>query len=241
MGQAFDGIEQKLKRADENIRNLNREIKRFFKKGKYPILPHKNKQVLLQAIAYHRERRIPLRLSVLVGEIVHHLRSCLDHVVWLFSSEAYRRTGYWKIEFPVFETRPVDKDRIARYEGKVKGISNLTVLRLIEGLQPYNRLGTDSPLLILHNMDIIDKHRELVLCFSSGRLEISKGVLNPYLARHPDISAADLAVKLKDYGKVVPQISFRNFGGREVQPVVPGLYELLSFVKEQVRIFRMIK
>src|SRR5579864_7615214 len=158
----FDGITEKLKRANENIRNLESEIGVFFQQGEYPVLPEDNRELLLKAIEYHKKRVIPLRFSMLAGEIVHHLRSILDHVVWQFSDEVYRRDHPRLIEFPVVEVPPVDKDSISRYVRKIKGITVARVRDLIERLQPYNSPDPlDDPLLILHKMNVIDKHREL--------------------------------------------------------------------------------
>src|SRR5260370_884562 len=131
MPQKFDGIDEKLKRASENVRILEKEIARFFQEGKYPVLPEHDKKQLLEAIDYHKQRAIPLRFGVLAGEIIHHLRSCLDHVAWQFSSPEYRKDHVRQIEFPVFEKRPVDKDSRARYKRKIKGITDARVLGLI--------------------------------------------------------------------------------------------------------------
>src|SRR6267142_5338043 len=98
----FDGIAQKLYRSKEHIHNLEAEIERFFKESKYPFLTDNNGEILLEALEYHRNRPVPLRFAVLAGEVVHHLRSILDHIVWQFSEPSYRqdpRNLKW-IEFP---------------------------------------------------------------------------------------------------------------------------------------------
>src|SRR5260370_12076112 len=101
--------------------------------------------------------------------MVHHLLSLLAPVVWEFSNEAYRRDHFRRIEFPVLEARPVDRDGISLYERKIQGVTDTIVRDLIERLQPYNAADpVDDPILILHKMDIIDKHRELVLCVATG-------------------------------------------------------------------------
>ncbi|MGB9198811.1 MAG: hypothetical protein WCB53_17955 [Terriglobales bacterium] len=228
----FAGIDEKLVGANENIRNLEIEISRFFQEGKYPILPEHDKEELLKAIEYHKNRVIPLRFSVLTGEAVHHLRSCLDHIAWTFSTIQYREENFRKIEFPVFEKRPVDKNSLARYEGKVKGIANPDVLNLIERLQPYNAADPiNTVLFVIHNFDAIDKHRELVLSVPTGAREFGPDVQDfvaGYQRAHPEFTPVDLAIKLKPYGKLVPQISFKNFGRREIQPVIEGLMELFN-------------
>jgi hypothetical protein len=82
----FHGITEKLRRADENIVSLHGEILKFFGESKYPTIPHPDAEEWQEAVDYHKELRIPKRFGVLSGEIVHHLRSCLDHIVWHFSS-----------------------------------------------------------------------------------------------------------------------------------------------------------
>ncbi len=241
MQEAFRGIEEKLKRADENIVNLDTEINRFFQDGEYSVLANYDDEALLKAAEYHNARRIPPRFNVLAGEVVHHLRSCLDHVAWQFSSEQYRRDRFWKIEFPVFDKEPVDKDTLSRYKGKVKGITNPAVLALIEALQPYNAPDPlDAPIHIIHDMDVIDKHRELVLCVSSVGFQIPSDLLvrlAPYADKDRSSLPADMETELYHNLKVTSQISFKNFGRRELQPVVPGLKHLKDIIAEIVARF----
>lgn len=232
MSDPFDGIKEKLKRANQNILNLQAEIGEFFESGKYPVLPKDDKEILLKAIAYHREREIPIRFSVLAGEVVHHLRSCFDHVVWQFSTPAYRKEHIRKIEFPILETRPIEKSDISRYEGKIKGITNDTVRGWIEELQPYNAPDpVDALLLIIQKMDVIDKHREVLLCASTGAIQVSMDVFKRIVgdqSAYPNGLPAEIAAELERHSDVVPQVAFRNFGRRAIQPVVPGLMELFN-------------
>src|ERR1700679_1551898 len=106
----FAGIAEKLKRADQNIFSFHTEINLFLKSGNYPIIPHPNDERWQEAVDYHRNKSIPVRFAVLAGEIVHHLRSSLDHIVWHFSSDEARLKGQNVIEFPVFESKPLSKD-----------------------------------------------------------------------------------------------------------------------------------
>ena len=253
MENEFAGIEEKLKRASQNIVNLEIEIRAFFQSGKYyPILPSPNDESWQEAVDYHRKREIPQRFSVLAGEIVHHLRSCLDHIVWQFSSDTYRRESPNAIEFPVLEFRPRDKNAIARYEGKIKGISNTKVRELICNLQPYFA-GSDAanhPLCIIHNMDRFDKHRELAIFASTAFVKLNappslrEEFINTAMlcdqGKLPDAVFRSLRGQLmKDYGQASPQISFRTFGGRKIESVVEGLQQLHNFVAGVVAQFRV--
>jgi hypothetical protein len=67
MNARFKAIYEKLDRADENICNFDLEINRFFQESDYPTIPQNNRETMLKAVDYHRERPIPLRFSVLAG------------------------------------------------------------------------------------------------------------------------------------------------------------------------------
>jgi hypothetical protein len=216
----FAGIAEKLQRSEQNILDLHSEIDLFITNGQYPVIPHPEDKTFQEATEYHKTKMIPLRFGVLAGEVVHHLRSCLDHIVWHFSDDASRAKPR-SIEFPIFEVKPSNKKEIETYERKVKGISNANVLRMIEESQPY-RAGSDIAdhrLLIIHNMDIIDKHRELTIVDSS--VNISFPVDIPELGEKIRLyhegklsPAEDVALSraIKDYGKASPGVAFRQFG-----------------------------
>ena len=241
----FCGIAEKLKRTDQNIRNLQAEIDLFFQTSKYPVMPDMHDDRIFDAMKYHRDRPIPMRFRVLAGEIVHHLRSCLDHVIWEFSSDSYRKEFFYLIEFPVFKSEPVGEKETSRYEGKIKGVTNPDALTLIRNLQPYMTADPiDCPLLILHKMDIFDKHRELILFGSNAQINIPASVYAEIMRDKPpnyEIKPGDLKGKLKANHRDVPQVSFRNFGRRKIQPVVPGLTELYNHIVKIIDGFAIVR
>ena len=150
----FAGIAEKLKRANQNIVDLNSKIDAFIQGGKYPVIPDPGSESWKEVLDYHKAKPIPLVFGVLAGEIVHHLRSCLDHVIWHFSDSVQRIECQNVIEFPIFSAEPRKKEELARYARKVQAVSNTNVLALIKNMQPY-AAGPDTlngALLILHNI-----------------------------------------------------------------------------------------
>ncbi len=242
----FFGISKKLERADENIINLHNEIIRFFKGCKYPVIPKTHEQGWQEVVDYHRDLQIPKRFSVLAGETVHHLRSCLDHIVWHFSSTEARRDHASALEFPIFQAAP-SKDELKRYKRKVQGITNLRVLALIEALQPYHRPdASDDILLIVHDMDRFDKHRELMIVTACANLTFPAGTRPETIAnvvaykKGKTLSMTEFAAAqraIKNDAKVSPQVAFSNFGNREGQFVVPSLMALLNGVSDVAEMF----
>src|ERR1700730_13558450 len=144
---------EKLKRANENIVNLNAELVRFLSKGPGPVGDDENHERFFDLVD-HSAREIDPRFSVLAGEILHHLRTALDHVVWHLTPEPRSNS----IEFPVFSKRPTNNDEIASFKSKIKGIS-AAARTVIECEQPYHRPDPlEHSLWIIHDMDRIDKH-----------------------------------------------------------------------------------
>ena len=176
----MEGMIEKLKRADENIRNLDREIGAFFSQSDYPTIPDQDDESFQKAIDYHAATEVPLRFSVLAGEIVHHFRSSLDHLAWQLASPAERASHPDRIEFPIFDREPVTKDEISRYNRKVNGFSKKSKI-FVEKLQPYYRGNPFKvPLSLMHHMDRFDKHRELVIIISVFNLNLPPAVIDAY-------------------------------------------------------------
>src|ERR1035437_1347444 len=240
--QDFTGIAEKLKRAEENIYNLYFEMERFFKEGEYPVLPENDRKLLLKAIEYHKNRVIPPRFGVLTGEIIHQLRSSFDHIIWHFSLGSIKNPR--QIEFPVFEERPVNHDRRTLYERKIQGVTDLNARALIERLQPYNAADPlDDSLWIIHDFDIVDKHRELIFCVGTGPIALPRemqGILECYQRAHPELNPAQIARHFKSHGTSQPSVSFRNFGRREIEPVTEGLIKLFNYTISAVEEFKAL-
>jgi hypothetical protein len=247
LGHPFAGIAEKLKRTDENIVNLHREIIAFFEKSEYPILPKPDDQRWQEAVDYHSRLRIPIRFSVLAGEIVHHLRSSLDHIVWIFSNDAYRLSRANAIEFPVLCKIP-DKDKAAKFERNIKGVDKPSVRKLITDLQPYQSGAStiNNPLCIIHDMDRFDKHRELVIVTACANLTFPAGTsvdlvrkVMAYKQGEPLTTSDVDAVQrtMKQDAEVRPQISFAKLGKRETEFAIPVLAHLLNTVDDVVSMF----
>ena len=240
--QDFSGIAEKLKRAEENIYNLYFEIERFFEECDYPVLPENDHEALLKAIEYHKNLVVPPRFSELTGEIIHQLRSCFDHVVWHFSLGPIKNPR--QIEFPVFVERPVNHVGRAIYERKIQGITDSNARALIERLQPYNASDPiDDPLWIIHDFDIVDKHKELIFCGGTGSVVLPRemqGILECYQREHPELNPAQVARHFKSHGPSQPCISFRNFGRREIESVTEGLIKLFNYTISAVGEFRVL-
>lgn len=234
------GVRAKLERADESIRNLDSEIVEFLKKPKGGFSNDQEKAT--HEFLEHARREVPARFGVLAGEVAHHLRSVLDHVVWELSSAQYRRTKESQIAFPILLTKPSKKEEIASYYRRIQGVESLDARDLIEKLQPYNTADpVDDPLAILHEFDRIDKHRTLVLveCKWQMGLTIPLRAFTWSIIPGTDIDEKLFSQTLADKvrSELSLYIAFPQFGRRPNQEVIPSLTQLANFTGDVIRQF----
>ena len=123
---------------------------------------------------------------------------------------------------------------LSKYERKIKGITDTRVIELIERLQPYNPSpgSLNSQLLTIHNLDIIDKHRTLVIVASTGAFVFPIGMMQQAMMDERDDSTvtADFIEEFKRNGKLVPQVAFDDSAGGKQGPVVQRLGEMYNHV-----------
>lgn len=104
----------------------------------------------------HKALRLPVDVIAGAGDVVHNLRSALDHLAYQLAVvgtptvEPSRR-----IEFPIAKDAATYESEKAR---KVEGIRPEAV-KVIDALQPYKGGCHGDALWRIHELDNIDKHR----------------------------------------------------------------------------------
>jgi hypothetical protein len=123
-------------------------------------------------IAVINGRRPPLYLGLILGEVVHDLRSALDHVAWQLAlahvgSEALAKPGVANlISFPITSSPE-------RFEAhRARPYFSEEPLARMGSLQPYrNEPDLLHPLLWLQDLSNADKHRALRPALSQINLD----------------------------------------------------------------------
>jgi len=187
---------------------------------------------------------------VLAGEIVHHMRSAFDHLIWQLSIQEARDKFAGDIEFPVSEHPPEciwrvsdGKVKHSSYCRKTKGVTSITALTRIDNLQPYKRIDRDnSPILIIHTLDKFDKHRELVdvSAQAAGR---GVGRVRRVVNTVKDSASGGMRLipvgppKVEVYAELFAEVAFTKLRQWKSQPLIPFLEDLLSFTRDSVESF----
>jgi hypothetical protein len=260
MSLPLDGCWAKIERANENIKNLEVEIAAFVQPDPYIIIGDVNHQAK-ECTFIAKAKPIPLRFSVLIGEIIQHLRSSLDHLIWALALKRHA-APHPRIGFPICRTE--EEFIAARKRGIINGISG-SAQKIIESLQPYRNsnwrtVASDTPLKIIQDLNNTDKHRLLTVVVDAthvhgkiyfsgkmsdtaiGRFEPEQWA-NELLRTEPDgtkvltIRFAKMHPELQVNADFRRQVAFEQFGTREVEPVIPNLMLLRDATIKAIKLF----
>ena len=197
----------------------------------------------------------PLRLAVLVGEIIHNLRSAIDHLLWQLVVANGQEPGE-RHQFPVYDDKSKYKAAVKRK--RITGIS-AAAEALVQGLQPYHAVDpTHDPLWLLHNLHIRDKHCLLpfVICCPTvtrvtmtsdqgrydqiGGTSAFRGTHGGWMTEETPIGSVEFSTPVTNVGlegEFKIEIAFANAWGLEYRPIVQGLRELSDAVVRIVNMF----
>jgi len=67
-----------------------------------------------------------------------------------------------------------------------------------------------------------------------------KPIMEAYQRAHPELDTIQVAYQFQDYGTLTPYISFRDFGGRTFEPVIPGLVGLYNYTLDVIKEFKIL-
>ncbi|HYS55602.1 MAG TPA: hypothetical protein VER58_17725 [Thermoanaerobaculia bacterium] len=162
MALALESAKAKLTRAEETAGTLVAEVDAFVRANPNPYrvtgeLRNGNREYVFTAFG---ELDIPIRFSVLVGEVMYQLRTALDHVLAALVV-ANGNVPSDRHQFPICSAP--EKFAEASKRGDIAGVST-TASKLIELFQPYQADHPAPRLLdLLREWNNADKHRLLVV------------------------------------------------------------------------------
>jgi hypothetical protein len=157
----LESARAKLDRANNQLRELKEQFRIGWDKHLYGINTYEDFGTHETIVIIVKPRSLFVDYSIRVGEIVHHMRSALEHAIWqMVPNPSQGRTG-----FPVFTLEHKDSaDPNKRHYERdglrmIDGI-NPAAATLIHSLQPF-ATGIDQRLSVLNDMWNWEKHRLL--------------------------------------------------------------------------------
>ena len=201
----LDGCFERVRRADEHLAELQREIAIVFEKQAYAVPfdldtkpPHGAINVRLPP-----ETFFGMRIGTLTGEIFYNLRTALDYLIFELAKldSGGDQSG---TQFPIMDA-PQD------FAGRgttvfLKGV-NATHVACVERLQPYNGCNWTRR---LRNSSNADKHRHFIPSVGYSQITVHSGLERGDLDRmqgierkamHP-LTGSEVNVKVYIAGEV---------------------------------------
>ena len=238
----------KHRRATVHLEQLKCVIERFLREGPYRITSgfESDRTELVYRVA--DVRAVPEEVGLILGDVVHNARACLDHLAYALASTPNRQTA-----FPIL-TQPRRDKNSQPLKTTISGGISEPIRQAVVSVQPYQVQSSDParhPLAVLKELDDADKHRALlpavaasnatafadldrcgyrVTNFRFGTLEIGEpfarlAVTRPDPDPKPYLSPV-MCVALRDTATV-------NYE----EDVLPLLAYLLRTVEETVQVF----
>jgi hypothetical protein len=216
-------IRTKTKWAEKHLNNLETLAKSCVLDSEYIVRSHPDPQKR----GFQQISRMPFDVILGAGDVIHNLRSALDHLAYnlvqVAGNQPHSGTG-----FPIAES-------MSKYEAmKARKVEGMTcdAKRAINALKPYR--GGNEPLWRIHDLDIVDKHRELVVV-AEDFLFTADHIDGPYLAvgeetHFSGIFAPDLNQDVEAFIEptlIEPKIT-------DPQPLIPALHEFVVFVDDLI-------
>lgn len=164
------GCQLKMRRAQEHFHALSNTINEFTGGNPYEIVNDFKPEINYYALRFKVREWPSPTWSPIIGDMVHNMRSALDHLTWQLVLRNSRKPSTGNL-FPIFTKDPLDptayvtegeyKTAHKRWKDRIRGMHphDVDILKL---LQPYQR-GEDAKsdsLARLNELSNRDKHRE---------------------------------------------------------------------------------
>jgi hypothetical protein len=156
------GIALKLLRADTHREELKSLIEAFVDSKPYDFYVQLDQQASAWVIRVKVLEEPPLMLGIIVGDIVHNIRSALDHLACQFVLHSGNKPTT-RTAFPLFDKKPKPGSKAEKRWNDITAGMNAEALEYVDHFQPYHTAAKPEPHL-LSMLNILwnwDKHHDI--------------------------------------------------------------------------------
>jgi|ERR1043165_827506 hypothetical protein len=186
-------IQVKIERAIKHIDELGIACTKFIDSKPYTVGRDTDPKTGYNRYYVTDLKPPPLEIGLIAGDVIHNLRSALDHLAYQLVIVNGGIPSRWT-SFPIFDSAAKYKTMDTR---KVSGMSQAAI-NAIDAAKPYQ--GGNEPLWIVHDLDIADKHHALLATLVSVTrctLQLPVSPLDPRF-RSPAFALPNFQEPLKD-------------------------------------------
>ena len=173
-----DSADLKIDRAQEHINELEQLLNN---QRPFRYMVTTNLRNSTREGSTIEDNALVTRISLLLSDTVHNLRTALDHAYWeIVSPFAHTEAERRRIQFPYCESA-------ARMEDELKSrladrVSN-SFFNALKALPIFGEAGGNQYLSYIHRIDMIDKHRRLIP--TAQATQMTRAILDDFLPDFP--------------------------------------------------------
>lgn len=241
---------RKLERAEEHLTDVEGMIADYVGRDPYEV-GERMENDEGRSIRFLRFTEQPDNmLAVVIGDVIHNVRSALNHLAVACVPREKRRR---RLQFPIFDEDPATIEDLKRRKTALNAWKSQTegmipeARAALQTLQPYNSVFDNKTLhglTIVEELSNTDKHRELVVTGSGLRNPTVRKFING-IALRPESVVGDVKdgaqitsepfpreVKMKIEGTVLVVVGMGEKGGYAELP--SALHAAIRVCRESV-------
>ena len=159
----IDGVHLKLERAKVHLKSVDDLAAPLVAACRDAVVGHREQDGREYIYRITQVPAVDPMIGVILGDAVHTLRSSLDHLAWQLVIADGGTTPGHRTYFPILKAAP-PADQMGRTRPNTTPQLPLALRDLLDEVQPYKRRnGAEHELAVLHELNRVDKHRELLV------------------------------------------------------------------------------
>jgi hypothetical protein len=241
MGSRFAGSWDKIDRAKQHVRELDRKMADYRKRKPYKVVVKQDPKSPNHLWTLRIREEVPSCLALIMGDAIHNLRSAIDIAIYRSVVLNGTPTPHKMTAFPF----PGENESLeAAINRRHVHDAGEDVVGIVRGLEPQMKKG--QWLRATHDLDIRDKHHMILLVGSyaglpdirDGRLQILNVTVAPVHDGQVLLALSPIShIKLGQEFDAAVQIEMPQGGFAEYEAVVPTLFQLVELVEGIVQTF----
>ena len=157
----LESAQAKISRAKEHLALISAEVREYLAAKPYEIAMKRDPDSRRMIYFMSTVRPTPPRIPAVVGDVIHNLRSALDHLAYQLVWTALGKPPGSHVYFPIADSRDLYLEQRRK---QLKG-AHPEAIAAVDALTPYR--GANDLLWKLHKLNNVDKHRVLLTAGSA--------------------------------------------------------------------------
>jgi hypothetical protein len=158
----LSGVLVKIERAKSHLRDFDLRTRRTEEAYRRAVVRERDEERAELVFRFGHVPTLRPTLSAVIGDAIHNLRVALDHLAWQLVIASGGQPND-STAFPILEIAPAP-NRYGHTRPQIPPGVSKEMRKVLDEVQPYKLAKpANHDLMVLHRLDINDKHRQLLI------------------------------------------------------------------------------